>query len=366
MAGFALLLAALSFVLVERPIRRIQVVVRRPALGLGCGAALVGICIGVAALSGPVFASLRAGVAVAAPALDASHPLTAAQLARDLRAGARTMKVPANLSPPLTSASRAQPFIINNGCSLQHTGVKSKPCVYGDRQSHISVAVFGDSHAAGWFPALNIISKQQHWRLVDLTKASCPPAEVSVTRHGVPYPNCTKWRRTAMKQIAAMHPALVVITTSRYVGGAAPLRGVPTGHGNTWLNGMAAIFAFLHRSAKHVIFISDVPRLKQSAPDCVSGHPSDVRSCDTPRRTAVYDPRVKADELTLAKREHVDSIDPIPWFCTPTTCPVIVGNIIMYRDDAHMVPAWSRFIAPVLASSILPVMRPSPAPAPTH
>ena len=366
MAGFAVLLAVLSFVLVERLIRRIQVVVGRPALGLGCGAALVGVCIGVAASSGPVFASLRAGPAVAAPALDASHRLTAAELAKDLRAGARTLKVPATLTPPLASASRAQPFVINNGCSLQDSGVKSKPCVYGDRQSHITVAVIGDSHAAGWFPALNIISKQQHWRLVDLTKASCPPAEVNVTRHGVPYPNCTTWRRNALKQIAALHPALVVISTSRYVGGSAPLRGVPTGHGNTWLNGMATIFDFLHRSADHVIFISDVPRLKQSAPDCVSSHPSDVRSCDTPRRTAVYDPRVKADELTLAKRAHVVAIDPTPWFCTPTTCPVIVGNIIMYRDDAHMVPAWSRFIAPVLASSILPVMRPSPAPAQAH
>jgi hypothetical protein len=33
-----------------------------------------------------------------------------------------------------------------------------------------------------------------------------------------------------------------------------------------------------------------------------------------------------------------------------------VGNIILYRDDAHMVPAWSRFLAPVLAHALLSIL----------
>lgn len=360
MVVISLVVAVACFLLIERPIRRMQVIVRRPALGLAAGAALVGTSLGVIALSGPVFASLPLGPAVASPALAAHHTLTASRLAGDLREGVGTRRVPSNLTPRLTDAAKAVSLIVSNGCSLQDAGTRSKPCIYGDTASHTSVVLFGDSHAAAWFPALNTVSKQEHWRLVDLTKAGCPPAAVALKRHGAPYRNCTAWRRNAEQQIAKMKPALVVITTSRYLGGAKPLSGVPTGYGNTWENGMAATFRVLHRSARRVLFISDGPRLSQSAPDCVSGHLSDVRPCTTPRRDAVYYPKAMAEDLALARRYQLDSIDPTSWFCTPARCPVIVGNILLYRDDAHMVPAWSRFIAPVLAHAMGPIMHEKP------
>jgi peptidoglycan/LPS O-acetylase OafA/YrhL len=360
MVVVSLIVAVACFFLIEGPIRRVQVIVRRPALGVAAGAALVGTTLGAIALSGPVLAKLPLGPAAAPPALTARHTLTASQLARDLRKGVRTRRVPSNLTPRLTDAAKAVSLIVNNGCSLQDAGVKSKPCIYGDKTSSTSVVLLGDSHAAAWFPAMNTVSKEEHWRLVDLTKAGCPAAEVAVRRHNAPYRNCTAWRRNSLDEIAHWHPALVVVTTSRYIGGAKPLSGVPTGYGNPWENGMAALFRALHRSADRVVFISDVPRLSQSAPDCVSGHLSDVRACTTPRRVAVYYPQARAADLALADRYHIDSIDPTSWFCTSTTCPVIVGNILLYRDDAHMVPAWSRFIAPVLDHALLPVMQKEP------
>ena len=54
--------------------------------------------------------------------------------------------------------------------------LKSDPCIYGATTSHTSVVLFGDSHAAAWFPALDLISKQQHWRLVIFTKDVVPTA----------------------------------------------------------------------------------------------------------------------------------------------------------------------------------------------
>jgi hypothetical protein len=222
------------------------------------------------------------------------------------------------------------------------------------------VVLFGDSHAAAWFPALDQISKQQHWRLVDLTKAGCPPAEVNIDFAGSIYTNCTLWRRNAQSQIAAMHPALVILAWARYIEEpeARPLSGVPGGYGGTWQNGVAAIFSFLHQNADHVLFISDGPTLYQWAPDCVSGHLSDVRPCTVRVSHAVRLPSVKAQELALARREQISTLDPTPWFCAPTVCPVIVGNILLYRDNAHMTPAWSRFISPLLANSLLAAMKP--------
>ena len=158
---------------------------------------------------------------------------------------------------------------------------------------------------------------------MDLTKDGCPAAEVNIAawfRHGGPYPECTDWRTSAMAQIAALHPALVIATEASYleVPEARPLAGVPTGHGGAWLNGLAAIFRFLNRSAAHVVFISDVPTPRQYPPGCVSRHMSDVQRCDTKLSAAIRLPDVKGEELELAGREHVDAVDPTSWFCAST------------------------------------------------
>jgi hypothetical protein len=223
------------------------------------------------------------------------------------------------------------------------------------------VVLFGDSHAGVWFPALQTISGQQHWRLVDLTKDGCSAADVAIAawfRDGAPYWECSLWRTRARAQIIRLHPSLVVMSEARYIEEpeARPMAGVPDDEGSAWLDGLAATFAFLRRWSTHVVFISDVPTLSVFAPACVSSHKSDVRPCTTSPIAATLLPDVKAAELRLAKADRVTAIDPTPWFCTPTTCPVIVDHMILYRDNAHMVPAWSRFIAPVLADSIVPIM----------
>jgi hypothetical protein len=360
-AALSLAIAVVSFVLVERPIRRMQTIVRHPVLGLACGGGLVAGALAVISLSSSLVAPLSAGAAVPPPALAAHHVLTPSQLAVDLAAGAHTNKVPSNLTPRLAVAAKALPAIVKNGCHLQHAGTRSKPCVYGDRRSHTTVVLFGDSHAAAWFPALDLIGRERHWRLVDLTKAGCPPAEVRIKfwQGGAPYPECTAWRRNAQAQIRAIHPALVIVSWARDIEEpeARPLPGVPRRFGSTWQNGLAAAFTFLHGAAGQVIFISDAPTLAQLAPDCVAGHLGDVRKCTTRRDEAIRLPTVKRQELELAKRESIDSIDPTSWFCSPTVCPVIVGNILLYRDNAHMSPQWSRFIAPVLSDSIVPIMQ---------
>jgi hypothetical protein len=53
-------------------------------------------------------------------------------------------------------------------------------CEYGDRNSGTAVVLFGDSHAEHWFPAIESIANDKHWRLLTLLKSSCPAARVQV------------------------------------------------------------------------------------------------------------------------------------------------------------------------------------------
>jgi hypothetical protein len=247
----------------------------------------------------------------------------------DLRMAVNVHRVPSNLQPSLSAAADDKPLIAKNGCLTDFPETRSKRCVYGDTGSRISVVLFGDSHAAARFPALDAISKRDHWRLTILTKSACAAEEVNLFRYGHMYIECPIRRRNAERQIAAMHPALVVIASSQYVPGMRPLAGVPTGHGGLWQDGVAATFHFLHRAAQRTLYIADVPTLSQPAPDCLSAHLSNVRACTVSTHTGFRYPWLTAAELKLAAHEHITAIDPSSLFCTPARCPVIVGNMLL-------------------------------------
>jgi peptidoglycan/LPS O-acetylase OafA/YrhL len=355
-AAASLVIAVMSFVLVERPIRRIKIVVRRPALGLSAAGALAAIAIGIVAVSGSLVGPLVSTAAGPAK-LAALRTPGSSSLRADLIAGARTTKVPSNLHPALDAMASALPRTIADGCELAYGRDQIKPCIYGDRGSHTTVVLFGDSHAGHWFDAVNSISKQRHWRLVVITKEGCTPAEVTYRDDAKSL--CARWREKAKARIASLHPALVVVSWARWMQPLAGQKaGIPTGFGGPWQNGVAAIFQFLRSSAKQVMFISDTPYLPQSAPDCVAGHLSDVRPCAIKRSAATVLPAIKTAELQIAKREQIKSVDPTSWFCAPKICPVIVGNILVYHDKSHMTTDWSRFIAPVLGNALIRTMPP--------
>jgi hypothetical protein len=319
--------------------------VRALAVGAAC------LAIGLACAQAAPVQNSAAAASLRRTGGSSGFSLTASQLAGYLRAAAFITQTPVDLTPPLINSG---PLIVRNGCQLSLINeVKSKPCAYGDTTAHTSVVLFGDSHAGAWFPALDQISSQRHWRLLIFTKAGCSPPVVKL------YHQCDTWRKNTEAQIAALHPAIVFVSWARWIEAKAKAEaGVPTGYGSPWQNGMAAIFTFLHRSAGRVIFISDVPTLKFGAASCISTHLTDVQACNnTPRRKAIDLPKVRAEEFQLAHRMHVGSIDPMPWFCTPTVCPVLVRNFLVYYDSAHMTTAWSSFIAPVLGRSVTSILR---------
>jgi len=74
--------------------------------------------------------------------------------------------------------------VLKPGRTVAYATTAPNPCVYGDLNAPRTMALFGDSHAAMWFPALERIAAERDWRIYPLVKFSCPP--VSVTASGTP------------------------------------------------------------------------------------------------------------------------------------------------------------------------------------
>jgi hypothetical protein len=47
------------------------------------------------------------------------------------------------------------------------------------------------------------------------------------------------------------------------------------------------------------------------------------------------------------------------WLCGTNECPVVLGNIVMYRDNNHVSATMSRYLAPFVQAAMLPLLPPA-------
>lgn len=280
-----------------------------------------------------------------------------------LRAALDIRNVPGNVEPSISGAATDGGLMATSGCLVTLDPTTSPACVFGDTKSSRIVVLFGDSHAAQWFPALEPISVQQGWRLVVLAKQGCSPPDVLVKLDhsgGTPYSACNQWRAYAEQRIKALRPWLIVVSWDRHISIGAqsppPQAGMappPTSYGSPWLDGEAATLSVLKATGARIVFISDTPIITQDVPTCLAAHLTDAAACAQPAADAVFDPSLKAAEIKVATSLGAKVIEPVSWFCTPKACPVIVGNIIVYRDTHHLTPQIVSWLEPMLRLQLL-------------
>jgi len=274
------------------------------------------------------------------------NPPALARLAADnaalMEEAVATKVVPKNLEPPLSKVYSDRAIVYEDGCLLGNGQTKPKECVYGDTTSTKSVVLFGDSHAAQWFPAFEAVAKEQGFRLIVLAKKHCPAGDVPQPDSGYTTP-CARWRKNVYERIAQEKPTVVVMSSLWY-------RGVPF---STYQKGWERTFAEVKQHAQHVVYLADTPIRKTDVPSCVSARPKAVNQCTVTRRSAINPTRLRSDRAAT-RNQGVDHIFPDDWLCAKTRCAVIIGNVLLYRDQTHLTVAAAKFLTPYISAMMRP------------
>ena len=315
---------------IEEPIRRSSAHVRMPRITLAAA---------------PVATALVIACGVGLSWTISSPPLLAAEQAEGAAQLRRTGAVQAAAtalrpSPRDADADRGRSY--EDGCLAGAGATRSPACVYGARDSRTTVVLFGDSHAMQYFPALERIALRRRWRLVELTKAGCPPQDVRVIYAPArrEYPECDAWREHALGRIERARPALVVVTASvqyrvvvrgRRLGAGASVRALADGYAPT--------LGRLQRAAGRVAVVTDAPLPPRDVPACVSAALDDLRRCAFARGPAVA--RAAAVGAAVERIDGVAVIDPTGEFCLSDVCPAVIGDVLVYRNSGHVTATYA-------------------------
>ncbi len=356
----ALGLAFVTYHLVENPVRTRPWLRARSRRGLSLGLSLSAGAAALALLAGQFTPSVPIGPA----AFDTAAELSVAadpqaRLTELISRSIGAEKLPRNLTPRVEEAGGQSPRTYADLCHLSYAEFQQdRPCVYGDPNGAKTMYLIGDSHAAHWFPAFDELARERGYQLVALTKAACQLPEVLnfnvVLKR--PYTECAQWREQLLDRVRADRPDLVVMASTDLdngglldeAGRAVPLTGPAADP--LWVRGWQQTWARLQGIP--MVFLQDTAWPPGNAPECAAVNPRGLSTkCARPVAKAIAEPTRRGLVAAAAREAGLKVVDPTPWFCTDR-CPIVVGNLLVFKDNSHLTLAYARALEPVIGRAV--------------
>ncbi|WP_420369217.1 acyltransferase family protein [Curtobacterium sp. L1-20] len=347
----SVLLAAVTKVVVEDPVRSRPFLADRPARWT---------VVAVAASLVPVLVVSTVASADAGRRIDAERAAAAAFLARgDECVGAAAVVGTDCPTTPATSVllpglDAAQTDDVNTpACWSRNTESAVKVCGHGPAPdaAALTVALIGDSHSNQYLAALERLADEAHWHVDVYGKSGC--AWTSAVQEDAPdwVSRCESWKRSLQGELAVRKPYDVILTSyQRQSPFVEPERGtreqsIVDGFVDTWSRQTA-------RGTK-VVAIRDNPGTRDDYLTCVERH------LDTDPGAACAVPRTDALGTTDAQVAAVRAVrgasllDLTDLMCGPEACEPVVGNVVVYRDPRHLTSTFTRSLAPMIRQGVL-------------
>ncbi|PSL36506.1 peptidoglycan/LPS O-acetylase OafA/YrhL [Labedella gwakjiensis] len=258
--------------------------------------------------------------------------------------------VPANLSPDLRSAVADTGAVYTDGCQQNLRESEVISCAFGDLEASRTIALFGDSHAGRWFPALEKAAEALGYRLETYTKSGCRTEETAAAWSGSKNESCSAWRDAAVEELAANPPDVILLANHL---GPTPGRDAQIQR-DDWVDGLSSLYDRLPASSL-VVSLADTPEFESSPVVCLSSHLDDAEACAIPRSKA-FNPAIREAQQIVADDRGGAVVDLSDYFCNASTCPAIIGATLVYSDEHHVTATFSRSLARALEERLVPVL----------
>jgi peptidoglycan/LPS O-acetylase OafA/YrhL len=356
----ALALSAVSYQLVENPVRRMRILSARPARGLVLYPAVVVLMLPLMAGAQTVVEKINTttGAWITTSSFGRHHGDPKPHFSRDpdvalveasVLAARNDAEIPRGLSPAPLAADQRKPDV---GDCEYYPGFKDMLCPRGDRSADRTLVLVGDSHARQWIPALDVLAEKYGYKAYYLVRVGCPGADVTPwLKVGGPSTSCERFQDWAVDQVQKLEPAVTIIGSESssnrgYVDDHGDLVDDPDETRAMFEDGMERSVTRLGAHSGRVIYIGDPPATDFQTSVCLSKRGASLRGC-----MAARDPRsleMTAAARAGALRAGADYVDPTKWFCVDDSCPAVIGHFVPRRDLAHITVEYAQHLASAL------------------
>ncbi|MEA2193156.1 MAG: hypothetical protein QOI73_3277 [Solirubrobacteraceae bacterium] len=241
----------------------------------------------------------------------------------------------------------------NSPCTPLQVDGTLTPCEFGVRPAaaRATIALVGDSHAAHWRAALEVVAQRRRWRGVSITRSGCPLSKAAPRlAPPVRLAACLRWNDQVLQWLA-VHPSVHTIFVAAHF--ASALATAARGHNLLAAKeaGYRAAWRRLPGSVRRIVVIRDTPLIGFGALQCVRralARKRDAgRVCAVPRRRAVG-PDAGVIAARSMRSRGVRSIDLTPFMCDRRRCFAVVGGALAFKDGQHLTDVFATTLAPYL------------------
>ncbi|MGI5118885.1 acyltransferase family protein [Marinactinospora thermotolerans] len=229
------------------------------------------------------------------------------------------------------------------GCNQGIAGSEALTCEFGEQEAERTIALVGGSHAAHWLPALQVVAEEKGWRVVNITKGACLFTPAPQRYKGEDYTSCTRWNDNVMAELAELRPDVVFTTAT--TSSIDPASGYD---GESVVDGYLERWAELGELGIDVVAVRDTPRLDFAAPECVAERGADTCVGTAEPSLAPVSPLQDLEGVS----GNVSFVDLTDHLCVEGRCPAVIGNVLVYWDNAHFTATFARTLAPALGAEI--------------
>jgi peptidoglycan/LPS O-acetylase OafA/YrhL len=256
--------------------------------------------------------------------------------------------------PPVNAIKLPQYW--QDGCLVTQDVATQKECTYGDT-SHpvLTVALVGDSMAGEWFPPLDEIAIERHWKLVVDLHAVCPWTSTMMLEPNIGgrlYTACHQWGASVMhSMLSSVHPNVVI--TSDYPEVATPAHPKVGRPADADIGaGMAQYWKQLEKHGIQVVAIRESPIVGITIPECLARNNGSPANCTVPAQKAIiaHPPVLDAAQ---AMGGTVPVINMNSLICGQRYCDPIVGNVLVYQDSHHLTATYAETLTTYLERKLV-------------
>ena len=242
------------------------------------------------------------------------------------------------------------PVIYGMGCDDWYHSDRVQICAFGPEDAKHTAVLMGDSIGAQWFPAVAEVFNRPGWRLLVLTKSSCPMVDQTIFYPliGRDYVECTTWRTHALQQVAAWRPDIVIL-------GSAATYGLDQ---SGWVEGTARLLKVIDAAVGHIYILRGTPDLPFDGPSCLSSKSwlpwlhARGSTCMAPSYSLhghhVYQWLQQASQ----RFDNVTVLNLNDEVCPAGECAAEQNGKVVFRDSQHMTGTFAASLAPQLASRL--------------